>query len=141
MTTIMEGLVAGQRNVRASVPNTAVQIENSQGAATGSVRVESPIQATIKVSCVLGNDAIPSRIGLVDLDIQQEAGFTAKFALRAVNVEQKARQALEDPNQALFIALSGQLAARGVRLTELGLHFNDTTLAVDLRGHGADAGR
>lgn len=134
MSGVIASLTAGQETVRASVPNMEVQIEKAKGVVNGAVRVEKPIQAIIRVNCTLANDIDPQRLKLDGLNIQQEAGFAAKMALKAVNIEGKAKQALKDPNQALGLALGSQLKPRGVKLTGLGLHFNDRTLAVSLTG-------
>jgi len=141
LASIMSGIVIGltqeQEAIKALVPAMTVRIEKARGIVGGTVRVESPIQATIKVNCVLDNDAVPNRIKLVKLDVQQEAGLAAKIALKLMNIEGKVRKALQDPNQALGEALASQLEPRGVRLTEVGLHFNEQTLAVNLRGGSA----
>ncbi len=134
MSGVITSLTAGQDTVRASVPTMGVQIERARGVVNGAVQVEKPIKATIKVNCALANSTDPQRLKLDGLGIQQEAGFAAKLALKAVNIEGKARKALEDPNQALGLALGSQLEPRGVKLTGLGLHFNERTLAVNLRG-------
>jgi len=134
MSEIVANLTQGQESVKASVPSMAVDIVKAKGTVAGVVKVEKPIQATIKVSCALDNGTVPDRIKLAGLDIQTEAGFAAKLALKAVNIEGKAREALRDPNQALGSALASQLEPRGVKLTEVGLHFNEQTLSVDLKG-------
>jgi hypothetical protein len=134
MSGVITSLTAGQDAVKASVAGMQVQIEKSRGVVRGAVRVEKPIQATIKVNCALANDTSPQKVRLDGLDIQQEAGFAAKLALKAVNIEGKAREALQNPNQALGLALGSQLAPRGVQLTGLGLHFNERSLAVSLKG-------
>lgn len=134
MSGVITSLTAGQEAVRASVPTMDVQIENARGVVNGAVRVEKPIKATIRVNCALTNDTAPQRLRLDGLNIQQEAGFAAKMALKAFNIEGKAREALRDPNQALGLTLGSQLEPRGVKLTEIGLHFNDRTLAVSLKG-------
>jgi hypothetical protein len=134
MYVVVSGLTQGQESVSASMQKMDVRIENSRGRVNGSVKVEKPIKATIKVMCVLENDVSPDRIKLADLDIHQEAGFTARLALKAVNIEGKAREVLRDPNDALGLALASQLERRGVRLTGLGTHFTESTLAVSLRG-------
>jgi hypothetical protein len=141
MSGVVTGLIQGQESIRASAPIMAVRIENAIGIVSGSVNVEKPIQATIKVNCTLDNDVAPGRIRLAGLDIQQKAGFTARLALKAVNIEGKAREALRDPNRALGLALSAQLEPRGVNLTGLALHFNESTLAVSLEGEPASPKR
>lgn len=141
MSGVITSLTAGQEAVRASVPEMQVQIERARGVVAGSVRVEKPIKATIKINCALANDTAPQRLRLDGLTIQQEARFAAKMALKAVNIEGKAREALKDPNRALGLALGSQLEPRGVRLTGLGLHFNERTLAISLRGQVATPGR
>lgn len=134
MSSVVKSLTASQDAVRANVQGMGVRIENSQGQVNGSVQVESPIQALITVNCVLGNDADPQRIRLVNLAINQKAGFLAKAALGAVNLEGKARALLSDPNQALRTVLESQLEPRRVKLSSIGLHFNQNTLAMNLRG-------
>lgn len=134
MSEVMTSFTAGQDTVRASVPTMNVWIEKSRCVVSGAVRVEKPIQATITVSCALVNDTAPQRLKLDDLKIEQEAGFVVRLALKAINIEGRAREALKDPNQALGHALGSQLESRGVRLTETGLHFNDISLVVCLRG-------
>jgi len=134
MLGVITNLTAGKDAVKASVPTMNVRIEKSRGIIGGAVRVEEPIQATIKVNCALVNSDSAQGLRLDSLDIQTEAGFAAKLALKAVNIEGKAREALRDPNQALGLALGSQLEPRGVKLTELRLHFNESTLAVSLRG-------
>jgi hypothetical protein len=134
MSVIVAGFIQGQESISASVPRLDVRIANAEGIVNGSVRVEKPIQALIRVICVLDNDPVPGRIKLAGLDIQQEAGFAARLALKAVNIEDKIREALRDPNKALKHALSSQLTPRGVLLTGLSLNFSDSTLAVSLEG-------
>jgi hypothetical protein len=134
MSGIGAGLIQEQESISASVPLLDVRIENAEGIVNGSVKVDKPIQALIRVICVLNNDTVPGRIKLAGLDIQQEAGFAARLALKAVNIEDKIREALRDPNKALRLALSSQLTPRGVLLTGLGLNFNDSILAVSLEG-------
>ena len=90
MRGVVQSLVSGQDAVRASIASMNVGIEKQQGSVSGSVRVEKPINATIGVNCVLGNDKTPGRIRLVSLDIKEEAGFAAKMALKAVNLKGKA---------------------------------------------------
>jgi len=134
MSGIVNGLTSGQEAMKATVPTMNVKIEKAKGMVAGSVRVAKPIQATINVNCTLGNDVRPNRLKLDGLNIQTEAGFAAKMALKAVNLEGKAKEALQDPNQALGLALASQLEPRGVKLTGVGLHFNETNLAVSLTG-------
>jgi hypothetical protein len=137
MSVVVSGLTQGQESVSVSMQKMGVRIENSRGRVNGSVKVEKPIKAMIKVMCVLENDVSPDRIQLAELEIHQEAGFTARLAMKAVNIEGKAREVLRDPNDALRLALASQLERRGVRLTGLGTHFTESALAVSLRGEPA----
>jgi hypothetical protein len=73
MSGIVSKLTEGQDAVKASVPSMDVKIEKAKGTVTGAVRVEKPIQATIKVNCALDNDNETNRIRLADLKIEQEA--------------------------------------------------------------------
>jgi hypothetical protein len=134
MSVIVDGLIQEQESISASVPRLDVRIENAEGILNGSLKVDKPIQALIRVICALDNDPVPGRIKLAHLDIQQEAGFAARLALKAVNIEDKIREAVRDPNKALWLALSSQLTPRGVLLTGLDLNFKDSTLAVSLEG-------
>jgi hypothetical protein len=134
MLGIVIGLTQGQETITASVPALTVKIEKAIGTVVGTVSVEKPIHAVIKVNCVLDNDAAPNRIKLAKLNLHQEAGFAAKLALKVVDIEGKTKKALRDPNQALREVLASQLGHRGVRLTAIGLHFNEHTLAVNVRG-------
>lgn len=135
MSSVIEGLLAGQNAVKATVPPMGVRIERSRGIVAGAVQVENPIKATIRLNCVLGNDTTLQGIRLENLDIQQEAGFLAKAALKAANIDGQARNLLRDPNQALKKALNMQLRPRGVELTGIGLHFQENTLGVNLTGN------
>lgn len=134
MQSVVQGLMTGQEKVKASVPSMQVKIAGQQGIVDGSVRLEKPISATINLRCTLGNDAASDRLRLVGLDVKEEAGFAARIALKAVNIKGKAEDKLRDPNQALFAALGSQLETRGVRLTGIGLHFQENSLAVTLKG-------
>ncbi len=140
MRLIVEGLLSGQEAVRASILHTDVRIEQDQGFVSSRAEVRSPIRATVQTDCALGNDTAPGRIRLLDLNVQQEAGFLAKQALRAFDLEGRARRALSDPNQALALALRSQLEPRGATLSALGLHFNEQTLTVVLHGDPAASG-
>lgn len=134
MSGVITGLLAGQERIKASVPSIKVRIERGNGLVNGVVLLEKPLNATIRVYCVLGNDSNPQRIKLNSLDIVQEAGFKEKIALKVMNIEGKAKSILQDPNKALNDVLSSELKSRGVALTELGLHFSGNSLAVNLKG-------
>lgn len=134
MALIVEGLLSSQQRMRASVPRMEVRIEQGRGIVSGRAEVRSPISASVETNAVLGNDAVSGRIKLLDLQVRQEAGFLAKQALRAIDIEGRARRALSDPNQALALALRSQLEPRGALLSALGLHFNEQSLTVVLQG-------
>lgn len=134
MKGVVSGLLEGQEAVHATVPTMNVQIENGKGIINGSVQVEKPIKATIDLECTLGNDNDPNKIRLVDLDVKTKAGFVAKAALKAANIEGRARNVLSDPNIALSDALKKQLEPKGVVLTGSSLHFGDKTLNISLSG-------
>ena len=134
MRGVVESLVSGQNAVRASIQSMSVNIERQQGAVSGAIRVEKPISATIGINCVLANDKTPGRLRLVQLDVKEKAGFVAKMALKAVNIEGKAQEALSDPNRALTQTLALQLEPRGIKLTGVDLQFKDTALSVSLMG-------
>ena len=134
MRAVVQSLLAGQTMARATVPEMSVRIQEYRGIGAGAVRVESHIQATVRLNTVLANAPDPTRIRLEDLVVKQEAGFAAKLALGALNVEGRVREALADPNRTLMAALATQLEPRGARLTELALHINETMLSVGMHG-------
>lgn len=134
MGSVVQRLTTGQGKIRATVPGVQVRIKEQQGTVAGTIRVEKPITATINVRCTLGNDITRNRLRLVALDVEENAGFAAKIALKAANIRGRAREVLRDPNQAFFNTLGSQLETKGVKLTGIGLNFKDTTLAVDLEG-------
>lgn len=134
MRGVVESLVSGQEKVKASITNISVGIENQSGTVSGIVQVEKPIKASIGVNCVFANDTPPGRIKLIKLDVNETAGFAAKITLKAFNFKGKAEEALRDPNLALTTALTKQLESKGIRLTQTGFHFKDTSLSVSLRG-------
>lgn len=134
LTGVVEALLAGQDRVQATVTSMDTRIVRSAGTASGSIHVQSPLKAIIKVVTHLENDSTPSRLRLRDLQIHQEAGFAAKVALKAANLEGRARTALADPNRALEEILREQLQLRGARLRALGLRFIEDKLVLDLTG-------
>jgi hypothetical protein len=138
MRDVVNGLLAGQDGVRASIPRMDVRIENRQGTVTAKVQVERPIKAALEIDCVMANAQEPQRVRLAKLDIREEAGLLARAALKAVDIQGKASEALRDPNRALFSHLSRQLEAKGVELTGIGLYLGEKTLAVDLRGRPSE---
>lgn len=131
---VVGGLAGGQEKVRVRVSGMDVRIAGGRCAAEGGVRVESPLKATIGIRAVLENDARPGYLRLAELRIEQDAGFIARQALKAMDLDGQARRALSDPNAALAEALRTQLAPRGAQLTALGLHLGERTLTVDMRG-------
>ena len=136
MRGVVSGLLTGQDMVEASVPTMGVEIKDKKGRVAGTVEVRKPIKASIGINCVLGNaEGRDDRIKLVGLKLTQKAGFAAKMALRAINLEGKAREHLRDPNRALASVLSGQLKERGIKLTGIGLSFTEEdALKVALKG-------
>jgi hypothetical protein len=138
MRDVVNGLLAGQEGVRASIPRIDVRIENRQGAVTARVQVERPIKAALEINCVMANAQEPQRVRLAKLDIREEADLLARAALKAVDIQGKAREALRDPSRALFGCLDRQLEPKGVELTGIGLHFGEQTLAVNLRGRPSE---
>jgi hypothetical protein len=93
------------------------------------------LAATLIAHVALENDPDPMKIRLRDLRIKTiDATFVAKNMVRALNVEGKVRTALADPNGALASVLRPELRAQGVALSDVGLHFTESTLAIELRG-------
>jgi len=135
MKGIVEGLLSGQDIVRVKDQQMNVSIQQKEGRVIGNVVIEKPIKATIEIDCTLSNDEENNkRIVLKNLEISQKAGMLARAALSAVNIEGKARQALNDPNQALLNALGEQLASKDIKTTNISLQFSDNLLNIDLTG-------
>jgi hypothetical protein len=135
MRGVVDGLLSGQDQVRASVPSMDVRIENNRGSVQGTVQVESPMKFKLGIGCVLGNDRDNRGcLSLVDFKLSVEGGMGAKLALKAINLEGKAREALSDPNRALVAALDDQLKDRGLKISEFGATFNNNVLQLGIRG-------
>lgn len=133
MKAVVDELLSGQDVAKIEVSSMRVEIANQQGLVNGKVEVQSPIKAIISINLTLGNGN--QGLELVNLEIKEKAGFAAKMALKAVNIKGKVREALKDPNQALFEALKVQLQDQGVNLTKADLSFNQNTLSVNLQGN------
>lgn len=134
MRTIVESLLAGQDMVAAEIERLDTTIVDARCTTSAEIQISHPLTATIDPVFVLVNDIAPGRIKLESETITENAGFLARHVLEAMDLGGRVRHVLADPNQAFENALSGQLAARGARLTGVGLHFNPTTLSIDLRG-------
>jgi hypothetical protein len=129
MKGVISGWLGGQEKVQASVPLMDVQItSNRQGSREGrvsaTVQVEKPAKAQIRVNYVLANGRNPGTLKVASLDIEQQPeGRKAKMALKAFGIEKKARAYMENPNRALFQALSDQLKPQGIQLRGIELLF------------------
>jgi len=134
MKGVVSGLLSNQETVNADISKMNVNIENSQGKVNGIVVINKPISASIEIDCVLGNSNKENELNLVSLKVNEKAGFLAKMALAAVDIEGKVRETLQNPNQALFDSLSKQLEPKNISLTKIDLHFNDNALKVLLLG-------
>lgn len=135
MKSVIDGILTDQKAVRASVPLMNVDIKNQEGIVRGTVQVESPIKAVVDIRCVLGNSDKEGVLKLVDLEVNEKAGFAAKVALKAVNIENKARNALQNPNKALLQAMDAQLRQKGAKAEEISLSFQENdTLSIALEG-------
>ncbi len=134
MKGVVTSLLTNQETVDADISKMDVNIENSQGKVNGTVAINKPISASIEIDCVLGNSDKKNELNLVSLKVNEKAGFIAKMALAAVDIEGKARETLQNPNQALFDSLSKQLEPKNISLANIGLHFNNNTLEVSLLG-------
>lgn len=137
MGGVVKGLLSGQQSVVASVPLMNVRIEDERGKIKGKVQVRSPITAEIGIDCILGNSREPGKLKLESLRVNQKAGFIARMALGAADIEGKARRTLRDPNKALLKALGDQLKPKGVKLTGIDLNFENDKLNVALDGESA----
>lgn len=134
MKGTISGLLSNQENINADFPKMDVNIENNQGKINGTVIINKPISASIEIDCILGNSNKENELDLISLKINEKAKFLAKMALAAVDIEGKAKEALRNPNKALFDSLSKQLEPKNVSLTDIGLHFNNNALKVSLLG-------
>lgn len=136
MRSVISDLTQNQSQVQASVPTLEVKIANNVGQVSGSIFIQKPVEAQIHIGCSFENDPDDTaKINLNTLNIDEQAGFTAKMLLSAADVQGKARKLLSDPNHALFNNLEQQLLEKRVRLTDMGLHFYNNTLWIGLVGH------
>lgn len=135
MIGVVSGLLSNQETVNAEISKMDVNIENSQGKVNGTLVINKPISASIDIDCILGNSNKENELNLVSLKVNEKAGFIAKMALAAVDIEGKARETLQNPNQALFDSLSKQLEPKNISLTNIGLNFNNNVLKVSLVGN------
>ena len=135
MKGVVSGLLTNQDTVDANISKMDVNIENSQGKVNGTVVINKPISASIEIDCILGNGNKENGLNLVSLKVNEKAGFIAKMALAAVDIEGKARDTLQNPNQALFNSLSKQLEPKNITLTNIRLQFKDNSLNVSLSGN------
>ncbi|MEQ9716432.1 MAG: hypothetical protein ABGF52_13010 [Candidatus Asgardarchaeum sp.] len=135
MKGVVSGLLTSQDTVDASISKMDVNIKNNQGKVNGIVVINKPISASIEIDCVLGNSNKKDELSLVSLKVNEKAGFIAKIALAAVDIEGKARATLQNPNQALFNSISKQLEPKHTAITNIGLQFKDSSLNVSLSGN------
>lgn len=134
MHDILSVAMTQQRAVQIRIDELNMKIENSRGIVQGKVHATHGMgELDVKVSGAMGNTDDPTRIALQSLGM--DAGFFGGMALAATGAEDRVRKILGDPNYAFWGALTKQMQPRGVELTGMGLHFNPTTLAVDLAGN------
>ena len=134
MKSVMEDMLTQSNQVRASIENLSVRVRDDKGQVRGSVNVQSPVKATISINARLGNSNNTGRLQLEELKIDKKAGFMAKAALSAANVDGKVKQTLQDPNRTFFDTLEKQLQQRGVSLKDANLQFRESTLNIQLQG-------
>ena len=138
MRGVISSLLSNQETVSADVSNMNVEIKNNQEIINGTVLIKKPISASIEIDCILENGKKGDKLALVSLDIKEKAGFIAKMALAAIDIEGKAREILQKPNKAIFDSLSTQLEPKGISLINIGLQFMSNSLNVSLSGNTTD---
>jgi hypothetical protein len=138
MSKFVMSIIRGHGAKELSISSMEFGIEENTGTLNGNVEVKSPAKVTIGMTCILDNhNDRPDMLKLTALDITTKAGIRASIGLIASNVVGKTKESLQDPNVAFKSFLDSQFNPKGVTLTELGLHFNKSTLVVNLRGKHA----
>lgn len=134
---IVGELVTSNPQVKGNIPFMDVKIINGQADIKGTIRIDSPLGATVGVEIKLKNNKRKNNsISLGGLEIDPKAdSFIGKMALKALDIEGKAREALSNPNQALSAYLKEEMRAQGVKLEGVGMNFTpDGKFMVTLQG-------
>lgn len=137
---VLQRVVASTGAVTMGRYDTQVRIEHAQGVVTGAAEVLNPIRAVLRPYSLLGNGDTSGRICLLDLRMEYDAGMMAKMALKAFNLEERARALLADPTRLFEDALRVQMQVRGAQLTGAWLRFTENALAVRLEGTSLRSG-
>lgn len=134
---VVGDLVTNNPQVKGGVPFMDVKISGGQADIKGTIRVESPIGATIGVDIILRNHrGGGNRIELGNLRVDPKAdGLVGSLALKALDIEGKARGVLSDPTQALNIYLTTEMRKQGIKLDGIAMKFTqDDKFTVLLKG-------
>lgn len=134
---IVGELVTSNPQVKGNIPFMDVKIASGQADIKGTIRIDSPLGATVGVEIKLkNNERKNNSIALGGLHIDPKAdSFIGKMALKALDMEGKAREVLSDPNQALSSYLTAEMKSQGVKLEGIGMKFTpDDKFTVSLRG-------
>jgi hypothetical protein len=134
---IVGELVTGNSQVVGNIPLMDVKILQGRAEVMGTIRVDKPIGASIGVSITLINALNGSNsIELGNLKVESHAdNFIGSAALKALNIEKKARETLANPTDALKIYLTNELKTQGVRLGGIAMKFtSDDKFTILLRG-------
>lgn len=124
-----------------SISRMNVKIENAIGTIKGTVDVKKPAKVKIHMNCDLDNDNDPEKIKLLGLNVVTEAGLLSRIALKAADTVGKTKDDLQKPNEVFLKFLDTQFRPRGISINKLGLHFNENTLSINLRGGSFLPGR
>lgn len=137
---IVSELVTSNPSVRGSIPFMDVAINQGQANVRGTIRVDAPLGATVGIGLILRNARNGSNsVELGGLKVEPKAdNFVGGMALKALNLEGKAREALSNPTQALNTYLSAEMKKQGVRLEGIAMKFtSDDKFTILLRGKTA----
>lgn len=130
-------IVTGNPQVQGNIPFMNVEIANGAAEIKGSVRVEKPLGATVGVDMELKNNPDGSNsIILGNIKISPKAdNFVGGAVLKGLNLENKAKQALSNPTQALKTYLGQEMKKQGVDLKDVAMKFtSDDKFTILLRG-------
>lgn len=134
---IVSELVTSNPQVKGSIPFMDVKINQGRADIKGTIRIESPIGATVGVAMVLknassGKNAI--ELGMLKIDPKAD-GFVGRIALGALNLEEKAKAALSNPTDALNVYLTKEMRKQNVKLEGIAMKFTaDNKFTILLRG-------
>lgn len=137
MQSIISSFTEGNSQISAICSRPKVIIANGEGYAEGSIDVKRPISADIGVRVWMFNH--PEKPGYLKLKAVRINENThdpiSAVALGSLNLQTRAQEQMNNPNKVFGKVLKEQFKQKGVKLTGLGLNFNERNkLSIALSG-------